>query len=382
MNLTDVIVMALGCHGGFSLPDTDLLDGASPDPDWAKAFLRKGAAAYIAATGYAYGDTELTEYGERLFLNVAQQMRTGDGPIPMGKALVAAKQALPEQHRAAHRHGREDGRRDDAVRLADDEGQHARGTPARPERRVDHHLDLAGRRRPGRRVRAADRERHHHAGHRGGRTPSSSNSRTSTPAQFVDASYYPGRNGVVTNPYEPILPKQVDNVTVSGQVLRGVALRGATFVDDVGVTPLTSAPATEVSVPHSSFNTSVFYPNQMWMPNYYDAVGGGATRLVTVPAQFRSSALGQTDGTLRRYTGLQLQLYYMPSNLSSVSAETRAATVSAGPSITGASAVENEDGSITFSVNARTDGVAGMQSVWVLITGDRRRSPARGPNWS
>ena len=85
------VILALGCHGGFTLPSTDLLAGASPDPDWAKTFLRKGAAAYIAATGYAYGDTELTEYGERLFVGVTQQMRTGTGPVAMGKALVEAK---------------------------------------------------------------------------------------------------------------------------------------------------------------------------------------------------------------------------------------------------------------------------------------------------
>ena len=86
-DLTDVLVLALGCHGGYTIPNGDLLNGVSPNPDWAKAFLRKGAAGYISATGYAYGDTELTEYGERLFLRLAQQLRTGSGPISIGQAL-------------------------------------------------------------------------------------------------------------------------------------------------------------------------------------------------------------------------------------------------------------------------------------------------------
>src|SRR6185503_1137974 len=43
-------------------------------------------------TGYAYGDTELTEYDERLFLRLAQQLRTGSGPISIGQAVVKAKQ--------------------------------------------------------------------------------------------------------------------------------------------------------------------------------------------------------------------------------------------------------------------------------------------------
>ena len=91
-DMTDVLVLTLGCHGGYTIPNGDLLNGVSPNPDWAKAFLRKGAAGYVAATGYAYGDTELTEYGERLFLRLAQQLRTGIGPISIGQALVKTKQ--------------------------------------------------------------------------------------------------------------------------------------------------------------------------------------------------------------------------------------------------------------------------------------------------
>ena len=91
-DLKDILFLALGCHGGYTIPSSDLLIGASPDPDWAKAFLRKGAAGYISATGYAYGDTELTEYGERLFLLMAQQLRTGSGPVSVGQAIVKAKQ--------------------------------------------------------------------------------------------------------------------------------------------------------------------------------------------------------------------------------------------------------------------------------------------------
>src|SRR5690349_9327106 len=32
------------------------------------------------------------DYGERLYLNFTREMRTGDGPIPIGKVLVRAKQ--------------------------------------------------------------------------------------------------------------------------------------------------------------------------------------------------------------------------------------------------------------------------------------------------
>jgi hypothetical protein len=55
-DLTDVLVLALGCHGGYAIPNSDLLDNVSPDPDWESEFLANGAAGYVSSTGYAYGD--------------------------------------------------------------------------------------------------------------------------------------------------------------------------------------------------------------------------------------------------------------------------------------------------------------------------------------
>ena len=365
-NLRNVLVLALGCHGGLSLPSSDLLAGASPDPDWAKAFLRKGAAGFVAATGYAYGDTELTEYGERLFVNLAQQLRTGGGPVALGQALVDAKRRYLA----------------DTAQITgiDEKTVVEMALYGLPMMKVD---------LPGNRITTA--------------APTSIVTGTSpvvvgpgagfgltsivtavNPAvttttkvlpvvtstgTSVTTSYGKGRDGVVANPFEPILPKQIDDVTVPGRVLRGVALRGGTYSDVAGITPLTSAPATETTRPHSSFNTEVFYPNQTWMPNYLDAVDGGRTRLVTVPSQFRSTAPGATDGTLRTFDHLDLALYYLPDTWTDAgSATTKAAAVSPAVGITGASATADAT-TITFKVNASNDGSAGVQAVWVLYTG-------------
>src|SRR5690606_31695704 len=115
-----------------------------------------------------------------------------------------------------------------------------------------------------------------------------------------------------------------------------------------------------------------------WTPNYTDAILGGNTRLITFPAQFRSSAPGAIDGTLRKFNQLNLQLYYLPANWTDAgsSASTKAAAVSAAPTILGASA--DEDGNILkFSVNAVAEGSAGVQAVWVLYTG-KTGSPYHG----
>ena len=157
-------------------------------------------------------------------------------------------------------------------------------------------------------------------------------------------------------------------MTASGKVLRGVALRGGTYTDVNDIIPLTTAPATETSRPHQSFNSEVFYPNQVWVPNFYDAVDGGATRLVTVPAQYKSSSPGSTSGTVRTFTNLDLALYYMPSNWTQRQRHhAQAAAVSAGPSIDGTRATVTGS-NVTFEVNASNDGSAGVQAVWVLYT--------------
>ena len=96
VDYTNSLIFALGCHSGYNIPAPDALT-YSPVPDWAEAFATK-KATIVAATGYAYGDTVLTEYGEQLFLQLSQQLRTGNGPVAIGQALVNSKRAYMAQH--------------------------------------------------------------------------------------------------------------------------------------------------------------------------------------------------------------------------------------------------------------------------------------------
>ena len=370
-DLTNAIVLALGCHSGFSIPDTDVLNGASPDPDWAKAFLRKGAATFVAATGYAYGDTELTEYGEKLFLQLARQMRTGTGPIAMGDALVAAKRAYLAS--TAQVTGIDE---KTVVEMT------LYGLPMMKVNMPGTRLTVAG--TPSAITTApAPVAAGPGAGYGLTSTTTRINptltERTKALANLgadaaanptIATTYYEGRDGVVANPFEPLQPKQIDDVSVSGQVLRGVAFRGGTYTDHNGITPLTAAPTTETSRAHTSFTADVFYPNQIWSPNFYDAVDGGATRLVSVPGQFQSGGVGSTTGTLRTYGNVDLALFYLPADWTAAGAPAtvKAAAVSAAPVVYGARATVNGT-QLTFSVNVQADSSAGVQSVWVLYTG-------------
>ncbi|HMO60373.1 MAG TPA: hypothetical protein PKC19_23720, partial [Roseiflexaceae bacterium] len=91
----NTIIFSAGCHAGYNQVDTHIVPGLTSEPDWPQAFAQRGAAL-IAGTGYQYGDSDLTEYGERLYLEFARELRTGPntdgtGPVAIGQALMAAK---------------------------------------------------------------------------------------------------------------------------------------------------------------------------------------------------------------------------------------------------------------------------------------------------
>jgi hypothetical protein len=374
IDYADTIVLALGCHGGFSLPSTDLLADASPDPDWAKAFLRQRVAGFVAATGYAYGDTELTEYGERLFVELVRQLRTGTGTVSMGEALVAAKRIYVAE--TAQLTG------------LDEKTVVEMTLYGLPMMQVD---------MPGERLTGPVSDPIVSTPTPVGTTPGASVGLTATTVTVdqtttersvvlrdlapgatgtVSTSYLEGRDGVVVRPFEPVLPQQIDDVSSAGRVLRGVALRSGRYVDTDGVVPFTSSPATEVSQPIRSYSSEVFTPNQVFMPNVADAVSGGATRLITMPSQYRSRTIGATDGTRRTWTEVEVGLYYLPDDWTSSAPDVIEAGVGSAPSITGASAaIDGTD--VVFSVDAAADGGAGVQAVWVLYTGERG-SPFHG----
>ena len=367
-NLARTVVVALGCHSGYAIPNADLLGGSSPDPDWAKMFLRKGSAGFIASTGYAYGDTEFTEYGERLVVGVTQQMRTGTGPIALGTVLTAAKRAYlsstPQLSGIDEKTLVEMTLYGLPMMKVDFPG--SRLTPSTSASIVGSASPVPSGPGASFGLSSATKVLAPTATQR---TRSLTN--LSTGANTA-TTYYLGRDGFVVRPFEPVLPKQIDNVSVAGQILRGVALRGGAYTDANAITPLTSSPNTETSGPSRSFSTDGFYPNQTWMPNYFDTINGGPTRLITFPTQFRSTGPGATDGTVRKFASMDLSFYYLPETWTATasSPEVKAAAVSPGPRILGTSARQvGNTTQVKFSASVDNDGSAGVQSVWVLYTG-------------
>ena len=361
LDLSNSIIFSAGCHSGYNIVDADAT-GAAEALDWSQAFARR-KATLIAGTGYQYGDTDFLEYSERIYAEFAHQLRVGTGPVSIGQALMRAKQiylASTPEIRGLH----EKALLESAIF----------GLPMLS-------INMPGSRDP---------------------LPTTSSIVTAPPAigtnpglalglksanvtlnptttvntvvlsqlnsatppatvGTVTATYYRGRDGVVTNPGEPALPLQSENVSVPGAVLRGVGFRSGAYTDST-IVPLTGAADTEIRGIHNAFSSTVFYPMRPWTVNYYDALAGagGPTRLLVTPAQHKVANIGDQTATLRKYTDLGFRLYY--SDYRGDAAQSAAPTIN---SIQAAVMGSN----VAFRAHVTGDPAAGIQQVWITHNG-------------
>ena len=167
---------------------------------------------------------------------------------------------------------------------------------------------------------------------------------------------------------QPALPRFAKNASVGGTSLRGVGFRGGAYTDLPGIVPLSGAVATEVNTPHVGFGQQTFYPAVIATPNYFDAFGGGQTRLLVTPAQHRSEGPTVNTTTLRKFHNVDVTLFY--------SSNVTAAALTSAPSIVDVTAVDNGADLILFDAHVSADPTAGIQGVWVTYTGFDSQCPA------
>ncbi len=369
-NFTNTLILALGCHSGYNIPRPDSTT-ASPSPDWPEAFAGS-RATYIAATGYAYGDTELTEYGERLYLGLFRRLRTGNGAISLGQALVDSKVTYLSSVASPV------GLDDKTIVETTLYGLPMMKVNLPGPRIIQNDVSAIAATTsvntgPGQAVSLTV-----------GQTALNSSviSVQSTPVAktvlltnpndntSLTATYYTGGAGVVARPAEPVLPQEQLNVSVAGKILRGVGFRGGSYSDSAGVTPLTSAATTENSRAHPAFYTDFFYPSQPWSANYYNAVDGGITRLLTAMGQYKSASQGSTNGTLRVFQRMDFRTYYLDQSWvnAGLTSTVRLAAIAAAPEIVNVAAKLTASSAVTFNVGVNSDLAAGVQDVWITWT--------------
>lgn len=366
VDMTNMLVFSAGCHAGYNIVNEHGIPNVTVEPDWAAAFAEEGATL-IAGSGYQYGDTDIIEYSEKLYLLFSQQLRAGTGPVAVGQALVSAKHAYlmeTSELRPIHEKSLLEATLFGLPMLKIDMPA-GRGNPTVEPSLV------------------------------GGTTPFTSNPGQTLGLAYADisvmptltlvnqeldivgnvegsvmASYLAGGDGVVVNPAEPILPLESVNVGVADTVLRGVGFRGGVYTDLAGILPLTGAATTEVRGVHAPFLTSVFYPVQMQQVNYFGQLVNGmddSVMLNVTPAQFLSDNAGSLTGTLRQYDALDFRLYYS-SYIAQSAISGNVPALAAPPSIAQVDAIPGDD-NVTFQARVTGDPATGIQEVWVTYTG-------------
>ncbi len=364
VDMSNSLIFSAGCHAGYNVVNADGIPLLTPEPDWAQAFAQKGAAL-VAGTGYQYGDSDFIEYGERLYLLFSQELRTGTGPVSVGEALAAAKQAYLV-----------------------DVGSETSGIYQKqmliatlfglPMLQVD---------MPGQRI-VSGEGASIVTGTNGYGLPGPGQTLdlqfadvTITPTltlmtqtlvnvnnvnEEITVSYLTGGSDerVLVNPAEPVLPLQTFNVAVPGQVLRGVGFRSGQYSGWQEIRPLTGAATYDLSGPRPIFASDFFYPAKLWNVNYYDAIinpTDGETQLVLTPAQFQSDTPGSTTGTLRQFDQMQFRLFYS-NNTNTYSGNTP--YLSNPPGFSQVLATIN-GGQVDFAMRVVGDPAAGIQEVWI-----------------
>ncbi len=363
IDLTNAIIFSAGCHSGYNIVDNAAVPRVTLQPDWAEAFASK-QATLIAGTGYQYGDTDFIKYSEKIYLNFSKQLLAGSGPVPIGKALVAAKQAYLAETPVMRGIDEKSVLKSTlyglpmlSVNMPD-----GRGNGSVAPSIVTGTQSFSS--NPGATLGLtyADIEVP---------TPLVENTVVMTDPTGTDtatATYLSGEDGVVSNPAEPVLPLFLENVSVPDTVLRGVGFRGGSYTDTADVLPLTGAATTEIRGVHPPFLSSVLFPVQPWQANYYAALSdpaAGQTRLALMPAQYISQTPGSPLATLRSFSDLQFRLYYSANTNTYDGGSVPG--LAAAPTISFVSATVSGD-QVTFQVKVVGDPSAGIQQVWVTYT--------------
>ncbi|NJN84098.1 MAG: hypothetical protein HC802_18700 [Caldilineaceae bacterium] len=362
---TNILIFSAGCHSGYNIVNEHGVPFVTVEPDWAQAFARK-KATFIGGTGYQYGDTDFVEYGERLYQEFSKQLRRGQGPVAIGKALAAAKlQYLADTgtmrpiHEKSLLQATLFGLPMLKINMPTGRGDPAGETSvvgSTTPFNVDPGLTLG--------LTYFDLIVNPTL------TEKSVTLKDTASDATIEAKYLSGANGVVTNPAEPVLPLEKRNVTAANTVLRGVGFRGGAYQDAPNIFPLTGAATTEIRGVHPIFFSDTFYPVRPWNINYFAALANGPTWLMALPAQYRSESSTSVDGILRKYGRMDFRLYYSANTQSFDSAafQTQIIPALAAPPEIARVVSFTEGDNLNFMITVLGHPAAGIQEVWVTHT--------------
>jgi hypothetical protein len=348
-DLSNTIVLGQGCHLAYNLVDPDGVPQITQTLDWAQAAGRRHVGAFIAGTGFQFGagpdlgDTgDIVEYGERLYLDIAKQLRGhAPGSVTIGQAFIEGKRDylavvgsyLGGLHEKQLAETTLFGFPMLSVSLAGTPPPAGTVQPVTTDVHGDVSVDFTG-------LRALQ----NHGG------------------------FDSGPFGTLGVPGLPIMPVDLADASTA-QVLRGVGFREGTYTDTTGFRPTISSPASDGNATlRAAYRSSVFspIPNRLATVNYLGALARGTTYLVLTPAEYQSSSAASDTGTLRTYTNLKLRLFYRTPAGSSLESPPSFVDVRATPN--------GVDGALFEAFVTGDPGVT-IDQVWVTYTDTRSPFP-------
>jgi CSLREA domain-containing protein len=306
-NLTNALVLSIGCHSGLSVPDVEL--ALNNRVDWAQTFAHEGAT-FIGNSGYGYGDSDLILYSEKLQVLFAQEMRTG---ASTGAAMMAAKQAYFSELAAISPYdmkvlsewtlyglpmwkigGAFTNPSPVAIGLASPTGGSPAGAglagPVAPDSIPQPSVDLT-------------------VGQLGDQPAAG----VLTPTDTGNGTYYQQNGNTIAVQYRPVQPSVVEDVTRPGHVAHGVLITGAESVDKTNFEPYYANPVLDQSDATSSDPTgdAVFPTSLARVANPVNADGSTSSTMTLAAGQFRrDSTAAPGVGTERLFTRLDTTVNY------------------------------------------------------------------------
>ncbi len=281
-NYTNQIGFSMGCHAGLNVPDASVAD-AQTQPDFPQAFAQRGAAAWLANTGYGYGMDDAVALSEQLMLFFTQELGA-DSSVPIGQALVHAKQRYVGSAPSG------------GFSVYDEKSLIEATLYGLPML----HVSMPVTQPIGAGAVTAQQSAPSAIGALARITVTVQ--LTPTGRTTVSGTYYSLGGEAQGYPGRPVQPRStVVAEAVAGGELRGLLLIGAVYSEVVGVNPLVSIPVTDTALAEPAFEADGWFPVKFWAPNRF----GDQERLAIVGGQYN-----RDGGVERLYSNMLLESYY------------------------------------------------------------------------
>jgi hypothetical protein len=267
------------------------VDFPPTQPDFPQAFAQRGAAAWVANTGYGYGMDDAVAASEQLMLFFTQEMGVRNA-VPIGEALVNAKQRYVGWTPSG------------GFSVYDEKSMIEATLYGLPMLKVQmpitRPVSTGG-------ITSLSGSRFSLGGRLGTQGITVTVKLTPT-SQSTDSGRYYSLGGIVqASPGRPIQPRgTLAAVGLSGFELRGMLLISSTYADVAGLNPVVSAPVTDTAdvFAEPPFEADGWFPAKFWAANRF----GDKVRLSIIGGQFN-----RKGGIQRLFSDMVLESYYAGS---------------------------------------------------------------------